>query len=81
MDETDYEPRLQFYHMCNLEIGSWNGVNKRRLEASIIIAAVEIKLSLLNKCLKKISILGFDYYHCIENSYINVHPKLVLQIY
>lgn len=39
-DVDDYTPRLAFYHMCNIQVGSWNTVNRSKLEATALVIAV-----------------------------------------
>lgn len=39
-DEEMYSPTLLRYHMCNIEVGAWNSVNKRRIKTTTILIAV-----------------------------------------
>ncbi|CAG9861980.1 unnamed protein product [Phyllotreta striolata] len=60
-EDDVYEPSLFLYHMCNIEPGGWNCVNRNRIEATALIIAilsftvatkVLILMCLLNWCYK-----------------------------
>ncbi|KAF2900974.1 hypothetical protein ILUMI_05220 [Ignelater luminosus] len=40
LDKDQYEPSLSIYHMCNIEIGTWNGVNSTKVKMTALVIAI-----------------------------------------
>ncbi|XP_018569480.1 uncharacterized protein LOC108909581 [Anoplophora glabripennis] len=59
-DEEMYSPTLLLYHMCNVEVGAWNCVNKRKIKTTTILIAV-FAITIASKILILMCILNWCY--------------------
>ncbi|XP_023020221.1 uncharacterized protein isoform X2 [Leptinotarsa decemlineata] len=64
-DDDIYEPSLMLYHMCNVETGGWNCVNRSKIKTTALIIAIFavtiaskilILMCLLNWCYKQFKV-------------------------
>ncbi|CAH1112634.1 unnamed protein product [Psylliodes chrysocephalus] len=61
-EDDVYEPSLFLYHMCNIEPGGWNCVNRNRIEATALIIAI-LSFTVATKVLILMCILNWCYKH------------------
>ncbi|XP_072380979.1 uncharacterized protein [Diabrotica undecimpunctata] len=64
-DET-YEPSLMLYHMCNIEVGTWNCVNRTKIKTTVFIVAVLV-ITIASKIVLLMCILSWCYKHFKKN--------------
>ncbi|XP_057654023.1 uncharacterized protein LOC130892571 [Diorhabda carinulata] len=64
-----YEPSLLLYHMCNVETGTWNCVNKTKIQTTILIISILV-LTVASKVLIVMCILTWCYKHFTKSNVI-----------
>ncbi|XP_066252679.1 uncharacterized protein [Euwallacea similis] len=61
-DEGTYEPGVAQHHLCNIQIGDWNWVNKPRIRITMILIAL-LAITVISKLLVLMCIMTWCYKH------------------
>jgi len=57
-----YEPGVAQHHLCNIQVGDWNCVNKSRIRVTIILIAL-LAITIISKVLLLMCVLTWCYRH------------------
>ncbi|XP_030753298.1 uncharacterized protein LOC115880258 [Sitophilus oryzae] len=61
-DEGMYEPNVSQRHLCNIEQGDWNSVNKKRVRITTILIAI-FAITIISKVLLLMCVMTWCYKH------------------
>ncbi|CAG9770071.1 unnamed protein product [Ceutorhynchus assimilis] len=61
-DEEIYEPNVGQIHLCNIQIGDWSCINKKRLRITIILIAL-FAITVISKILLLMCVMTWCYKH------------------
>ncbi|KAL1506275.1 hypothetical protein ABEB36_005667 [Hypothenemus hampei] len=61
-DEGVYEPSVAQHHLCNIQVGDWNCVNKSRIRITAILLSV-LAITIISKLLLLMCLMTWCYRH------------------